>query len=136
MKYLISEEEKSRILEMHQNATSRQYLSEQATPAKPTATPSMPSVMPIYGAAGTSTISFSYDRNNDQIKIYGTAKQSDGSLRTLKPYSDSSENISRMASIFMSYNGFKQPQLKRTLESKLTELKGKIDTYKKTKPNQ
>jgi hypothetical protein len=31
MKFLISEEEKSRILEMHQNATSRQYLTE--TPA-------------------------------------------------------------------------------------------------------
>ena len=30
MKFLISEEEKSRILSMHQNATSRQYLSEQA----------------------------------------------------------------------------------------------------------
>ena len=30
MKFLISEEEKSRILNMHQNATSRQYLSEQA----------------------------------------------------------------------------------------------------------
>jgi hypothetical protein len=30
MKFLISEEEKSRILEMHQNASSRQYLSEQA----------------------------------------------------------------------------------------------------------
>jgi hypothetical protein len=29
MKFLISEEEKSRILEMHQNATSRQYLMEQ-----------------------------------------------------------------------------------------------------------
>jgi len=29
MKFLISEEEKSRILEMHQNATSRQYLGEQ-----------------------------------------------------------------------------------------------------------
>jgi hypothetical protein len=29
MKFLISEEEKSRILGMHQNATSRQYLSEQ-----------------------------------------------------------------------------------------------------------
>ena len=28
MKFLISEEEKSRILEMHQNATSRQYLTE------------------------------------------------------------------------------------------------------------
>jgi hypothetical protein len=30
MKFLISEEEKSRILNMHQNATSKQYLSEQA----------------------------------------------------------------------------------------------------------
>ena len=30
MKFLISEEEKSRILEMHQNATSRQYLMEDA----------------------------------------------------------------------------------------------------------
>jgi hypothetical protein len=29
MKFLISEEEKSRILEMHQNATSRQYLMEE-----------------------------------------------------------------------------------------------------------
>ncbi len=29
MKFLISEEEKSRILEMHQNATSRQYLNEE-----------------------------------------------------------------------------------------------------------
>lgn len=28
MKFLISEDEKSRILEMHQNATSRQYLTE------------------------------------------------------------------------------------------------------------
>jgi hypothetical protein len=107
----------------------RRVINEQATPP-------MPSVTPIYGAAGTSNIQFSYDRNNDQIKIYGSAKMPDNSLRQLKPYSDSSENISRMASIFMSYNGFKQPQLKQDLESKLTELKGKIDTYKKSIPTQ
>jgi len=35
MKFLISEEEKSRILNMHQNATSRQYLTEADAPADP-----------------------------------------------------------------------------------------------------
>ena len=31
-KFIISEEEKSRILEMHETATNKQYLSEQASP--------------------------------------------------------------------------------------------------------
>jgi len=35
MKFLISEEEKGRILEMHQNATSKQYLTEQTGQCKP-----------------------------------------------------------------------------------------------------
>jgi hypothetical protein len=35
MRFLISEEEKSRILSMHQNATSRQYLNEADAPVDP-----------------------------------------------------------------------------------------------------
>jgi hypothetical protein len=37
--FLITEEEKSRILNMHKNAIAKQYLSEQATPAPAAATP-------------------------------------------------------------------------------------------------
>ena len=139
MKFLISEEEKSRILNMHQNATSKHYLSEQSTPATP-AKPATnrPGVLPLYGAAGTSTVTFHYDETNNLITVQGSAKMPDGTLRALKKYTDSPVNIATIVTAFMSRNGFegKQPKLKADLESKLTELKGKIDEYIKSKPTQ
>ena len=136
MKFLISEEEKSRILNMHQNATSKHYLSEE-TPAKPTPT-TRPTVAPLYGAAGTSTITFQYDETNNLITVQGSAKTPDGSSKALIKYTDVPENISTIIKAFMSRNGFegKQPQLQKDLESRLTELKGKIDVFRKSKPTQ
>ena len=97
-----------------------------------------PSVSPIYGAAGTSTVTFTYDTINDLITVQGSAKMPDGTFRALVKYSDIPQNIQTIVTAFMSRNGFegKQPKLKQDLESKLTELKGKIDTYKKSKPTQ
>jgi hypothetical protein len=55
-KFLITEEEKSRILGMHKSAIAREFLGEQGTPAVPTGTqpaqqPATPVVAPV--AAGT-----------------------------------------------------------------------------------
>lgn len=125
----------------------KRVITEQATATTPpaaTASPAVakkdvrPSVSPIYGAAGTSTVTFTYDTINDLITVQGSAKMPDGTFRALVKYSDIPQNIATIVTAFMSRNGFegKQPKLKQDLESKLTELKGKIDTYKKSKPTQ
>lgn len=114
----------------------RRVINEQ-TPAKTTPI-ARPTVMPLYGAAGTSTITFNYDETNDIVTVQGSAKMPDGSFRALEKYTDVPQNIPTIVTAFMSRNGFegKQPQLKRDLETRLTELKGKIDEYKKSKPTQ
>jgi hypothetical protein len=54
MKFLITEEEKSRILGMHKSAIAREFLGEQGTPAAPTGTqPAPAAVAPAPVAAGT-----------------------------------------------------------------------------------
>jgi hypothetical protein len=120
----------------------KRVITEQA--AAPAAAPATaktdirPSVSPIYGAAGTSTVTFTYDTINDLITVQGSAKMPDGTYRALVKYSDIPQNIQTIVTAFMSRNGFegKQPKLKQDLETKLTELKGKIDTFKKSKPTQ
>jgi hypothetical protein len=55
-KFLITEEEKSRILGMHKSAIAREFLGEQATPAAPaTATPATATPAPAPAAAAPTT---------------------------------------------------------------------------------
>lgn len=119
---------------------TEQAAAPAAAPAAPATakTDIRPSVSPIYGAAGTSTVTFTYDTINDLITVQGSAKMPDGTYRALVKYSDIPQNIQTIVTAFMSRNGFegKQPKLKQDLETKLTELKGKIDTFKKSKPTQ
>jgi hypothetical protein len=52
-KFLITEEEKSRILGMHKSAIAREFLGEQATPAAPAPAPATPA--PAAAAPTTTT---------------------------------------------------------------------------------
>ena len=52
-KFLITEEEKSRILGMHKSAIAREFLGEQATPATPAPVPATPA--PAAAAPTTTT---------------------------------------------------------------------------------
>ena len=128
-----------RLTESDLSRIVRRVIYEQATKTPPTGKKiPTPGVLPIYGAAGTSTIPFQYDEVNNLITVQGSAKMPDGNLRALKKYSDSPANIATIVTAFMSRNGFegKQPQLKKDLEAKLTELKGEIDEFLKSKPTQ
>ena len=144
MKFLISEEEKSRILGMHQNATSRQYLGESPTGATPTTntkTVKPPYLQLFYGHI---TVGIRYDANQDIVYIQGASKMQDGNMRGLKGATNVSTNIDSMIQEFMSKNGLQgnfrvagqTENLRDALKTKLTEMNNNVQNYKKTLPVQ
>lgn len=146
MKFLISEEEKSRILGMHKNATSKHYLVEAPTGTTPTIKTKTlkPSYIPIY--YGDITIGLTPEENTDYfyVSVKGATKMPDGSTRTLKFANDDSTKIDNLATRFMNANGlspnFRAPgqteKLRDVLISKLTEMNNNVQTYLKSKPTQ
>ncbi len=137
--FIISEQEKNRILEMHQNATSKHYLSEQSTPATAAKKPST-----IQLSYGHITVSIRYDANQDYVYLTGASKMPDGNLRGLKNISNKPEQIDAMATEFMSRNGLQgnfrvagqTEKFMDALKTKLTEMNNNVQNYKKSIPAQ
>lgn len=150
MKILISEEEKSRILGMHKNATSRHYLGEAPTGTTPTVTTTTtkslkPTTIPIY--YGDIIISLVPEENFDYflVRVKGSVQMPDGKFRTLQPAAFPSNEIDNMATRFMNANGLQsnfmgrptQPErLIDILKTKLTEMNNNVQAYLKSKPTQ
>jgi hypothetical protein len=148
MKILISEEEKSRILGMHKNATSRHYLGEAPTGTTPTVTTTTTkSLKPAYIGFnyGNITIGINYIVNQGIVTISGSESYADGTKKTLQGVSTAPEQIDNAVSEFLTRNGGIRGNLmvpgqtanfRETLKTKLTEMNTNVQNYKKTLPTQ
>lgn len=147
MKILISEEEKSRILGMHKNATSRHYLGEAPTGTTPTVTTTTtkslgPPYLQLY--YGNIIVGIRYDKNQDLVYVQGSSKMQDGSMTGLKGTTNAPAQIDNMVSEFMARNGLQgnlkvvgqTENFREALKSKLTEMNTNVQNYKKTLPTQ
>jgi hypothetical protein len=76
----ITEEERKKILNLHESATSKQYLSEQSTTAATTPVPT--------NQTNTPTISLTIDSNGNFTATYGGKKQTFKPENTLKQVKD------------------------------------------------
>lgn len=135
--FLITESEKQRILEMHQSATSRQYLGE-APVTTTTTTKKTPSVMPLY--YHHITVYFRYAPNTKLISVEGTSTMEDKSIRRLVPSTIAVGQSDQALAEFTSRNGLRynyrlgtSPTLVDEMKSKLMDLEAQIKEYEPVK---